>query len=117
MADCELLSAIPVLPARDLDGALAFYKERLGFQVAFQYGPYAGVVRGPIEIHLDGQPGVTAEVSCRIQVRGIDALHDEIKPQGVVDPKEPLQTMPFGMRQFSVRDLSGNRITFAQRVA
>lgn len=33
----------------------------------------------------------------------------------MIHPNEPLETKPFGMRQFSVLD-DGNRLTFAQNV-
>jgi hypothetical protein len=32
----------------------------------------------------------------------------------VIHPAEPLETKPWGMRQFSALDLDGNRLTFAQ---
>jgi hypothetical protein len=111
----HLVSAIPVLPIQDLEKSLSFYRERLGFSVAFQFGPYAGVEREGIEIHLsveDAQP-----VTCRVSVRGVDGLFEEFSAQQVIHPEEPLATQPWGMRQFSVLDPSGNRITFAEAVA
>lgn len=41
-------------------------------------------------------------------------LESVIPVQGVIHPQEPLETKPFGMRQFSVLDADANRITFAQ---
>ena len=110
----SLLSAIPVLPVPDVSAAVSFYRERLGFEPAFEYGPYAGVARGPIEIHLDAGNPAQQPVTCRIAVDGVDAIHDELAKQDIIHPDEPLQTMPWGIRQFSVLDLHGNRITFAQ---
>jgi len=115
MSAPKLESAIPVLPVRDVPKAVAFYRERLGFAPRFEYGPYAGVGRGPIEIHLDGSAPVVAAVTCRIAVKGVDALYEELEKQGVIHPQEPLETKPFGMRQFSALDADGNRITFAQQ--
>jgi hypothetical protein len=51
---------------------------------------------------------------CRINVRGVDQLYVEIGPHGVVAPDEPLETKSHGLRQFTVVDLSRNRITFAE---
>ena len=112
MSDSELSSAIPVLPVGDLQQSLGFYAKRLGFDTAFEYGPYAGVRRGPIEIHLSAEEAPA--VSCRVAVRGVDVLYEEMQKQDVIHPDEPLQTQPWGMRQFSVLDPSGNRITFAE---
>ena len=116
MSSVRLEAAIPVLPVRDVPKAVAFYRDRLGFERRFEYGPYAGVGRGPIEIHLDGSAPVAAPVTCRISVVGVDALYAELSKQGVIHPQEPLETKPFGMRQFSALDADGNRITFAQPV-
>jgi catechol 2,3-dioxygenase-like lactoylglutathione lyase family enzyme len=48
--NARLKSAIPVLPARDVPQAVAFYQKRLGFSPLFEYGPYAGVARGPTSL-------------------------------------------------------------------
>lgn len=116
MSDIELMNTVPVLPVDDVSKSVAFYRDRLGFTPVFELGPYAGVQRGSIEIHLDGgEPNPYAGATCcRINVTGVDALYAEIEPKGVVKADETLATMPHGMRQFSVVDLSGNRITFAE---
>jgi catechol 2,3-dioxygenase-like lactoylglutathione lyase family enzyme len=115
MSDVQLISAIPVLPVADLSKALAFYRDRLGFTPAFEYGPYGGVTRGPIEIHLNGHGPHKDIALCRVMVRGVDPLYAAIEPQGVVLPNERLETKPWGSRQFTVADLDGNQITFAER--
>jgi hypothetical protein len=113
----KLLSAIPVLPVRDLGKSVPFYQDRLGFTPAFEFGPYAGVMRGGIEIHLDAGVPETEPVTCRISAQGIEAVYEELRKQDVIHPDEPLETKPWGMRQFSVLDLDSNRITFAEPAA
>ncbi len=113
MSSSHLVTAIPVLPVQDLAKSLEFYRDRLGFRVAFEFGPYAGVEREGIEIHLsveDSPPG-----TCRVAVRGVDDLYEQMQQQQVIHPDEPLATQAWGMRQFSVLDPTGNRITFAQQ--
>ena len=110
----ELKHAIAVLPVKDVKAAVAFYKDKLGFVQAFEQGDYAGIMRGPIEIHLDGYAKGQTPVRMRINLSGVDDIHAEAAPKGIIDPEEPLKTMPWGMRQFTVLDLDGNRITFAQ---
>ncbi len=112
MSSSHLVTAIPVLPVEDLAKSLAFYRDRLGFTVAFEFGPYAGVVREGIEIHLSVEQA--PPVTCRVAVRGIDELYEQMQQQQVIHPDEPLATQPWGMRQFSVLDPTRNRITFAQ---
>jgi hypothetical protein len=46
----------------------------------------------------------------------VDGLYEELLPRGVVKPDEQLATMSHGLRQFSVLDPDGNRITFAEPV-
>jgi catechol 2,3-dioxygenase-like lactoylglutathione lyase family enzyme len=117
MTKIDWVRALPVLPVTDVKTATAFYRDNLGFEVRFDMGDYAGVGRGSIEIHLDGSASRPAPgISCRIDVRGIDALYAEIEPKGVVKPDEKLETKPWGMRQFSVLDAAGNRLTFTEPV-
>lgn len=118
MCDIELKAAVPVLPVDDVSKAVDFYTTRLGFAKAFAFGPYAGVQRGSVMIHLDASEAATypGPTCCRVDVEGVDALFREMEAQSVVHPGEPLETKPFGMRQFSVLDGCGNRITFAEPV-
>jgi hypothetical protein len=105
--------------------SLAFYRDRLGFETDFALddsayaGGYAGVRRGPMSLHLDGGSHEFARkpTCCRFHIRGVDGLFEELEPRGVVKPDERLATMPHGLRQFSVLDLDGNRITFAEPIA
>jgi len=114
--DVKFTAVVPVVPVTNAGEAIAFYRDKLGFELSFEAGPdYAGVSRLGTELHLDGVVnGAAGEVSVRITTHGIDALYAELEPQGVIHPEEPLETKPWGLRQFSVVDLDGNRITFAQ---
>ena len=67
MDQAQFTRALPVLPAADIAAATAFYRDKLGFDVAFEMGDYAGVVRGGVELHLDGSEdhppgGVSARI-------------------------------------------------------
>jgi hypothetical protein len=53
-------------------------------------------------------------VTCGIGATGVDDLFAELEPKGVFDPGEPIRTMPWGSRQFGVRDRCGSRLTFVQ---
>ena len=107
----EFKSAVPVLPARDVKAAVAFYRDKLGFTQYFDMGNYAGIGRGGAEFHL--YETQDKPVIARINVEGIDALHAGV-PKDVMLADEPLETKPWGLRQFGVADPTGNRITFAQ---
>ncbi len=104
----------PVLPCADLEAALDFYVQRLGWERVFSFPElgYAGVARCGATLHLSvrAAPGRSEPVSCRFRVRGVDALHDEYQAAGVVDPKGPLERKPWGLREFVVRDRDGNAL-------
>jgi len=111
----RLLHGVPVIPVTDAAEAIAFYRDRLGFSLAFEQGPYAGVSRDGVELHLDGVENRGAGmVTCRVETENVETLYSELEPTGVVDPAEPLRTTPWGSRQFSVLDCCGNRITFVE---
>jgi catechol 2,3-dioxygenase-like lactoylglutathione lyase family enzyme len=121
MASIELIDTVPVLSVSDITASLAFYRDRLGFATEFDMSgmfPYAGVRRGPMTLHLDGGTHEFAArpTNCRFHIRGVDALFAELDAQGVVKADERLATLPHGHRQFSVLDVDGNRITFAEPV-
>jgi catechol 2,3-dioxygenase-like lactoylglutathione lyase family enzyme len=52
MADIQFSSVIPVLPSIDIEASVNFYRNKLGFSLAFQYPEYAGVEAGPVQIHF-----------------------------------------------------------------
>jgi predicted enzyme related to lactoylglutathione lyase len=54
--------------------------------------------------------------SCYVCIRDADALHAELVAKGANVLDEPV-SMPWGLRQFHVLDLEGNRITFGQTFA
>jgi catechol 2,3-dioxygenase-like lactoylglutathione lyase family enzyme len=116
MASIELDSAVPVLPSLDIDASVSFFREKLGFSLAFQYPDYAGVERGSVQIHFwhCGDPSIPKVTSCRVHLRGVDALHEEVKGQGVVHPNGPLSDKPWGFREFTALDPFGNAIVFAE---
>jgi catechol 2,3-dioxygenase-like lactoylglutathione lyase family enzyme len=101
--------------------SLRFFVDRLGFKVDFQMGDppsYAIIERDTVSLHL--MPAAQearglGRSSIYVFVAGVDALHDELKARGC-----PIESAPkdysYGMREMSVRDPDGNRVTFGQEV-
>jgi uncharacterized glyoxalase superfamily protein PhnB len=48
----------------------------------------------------------------RVGVRGIDALYEDCRSEGIVHPNAPLKEQPWGFREFAVTDNDGNLVTF-----
>ena len=106
-----------VLAVRDIAASLAYYRDALGFAVAFEYGEptfYACLCRDEAALHLiaadktERQPGHGA--LC-VFVEDVDALHAELVGRNAKVVKAP-QDYDYGMRDFDVVDLDGNQIFF-----
>ena len=109
--------AFPILAVRNLEEAIAYYRDRLGFSVAWVWGTppvRAGVALHDVEIQLDasgsGSPDGPSVVYCHM--RGVSEYYDHCRDSGATILFE-LEDRPLGARDFRVVDPSGNRIGFA----
>jgi len=121
----------PNLVVANVERSLAFYVDTLGFERGLtvpEDSPlvFASVTSGPIEIFFNDRavavkeyPGfggkpIGATGTLFIEVDGVDALHDQLKPS--VKVVMPIVTQFYGMREFAIEDPDGYVITFAERV-
>ena len=113
--------AVPILPSRDLNATLAFYR-RLGFEnagAAPDEWDYLILRRRGLQLHFYRDPNVdplTTDHSCYIYTDSADALCDEWKSIGVPTDattgsrlQVPVDT-DYGMREFALIDPSGNLV-------
>ena len=114
---------IPVLRIFDEAKAREFYIVFLGFTIdwehRFEPGTplYMQVSRGGCVLHLsehygDGSPGAAV----RIDTADIQALHQELANKRYKYARPGIQDQPWGMREVSIKDPFGNKLTFAQRI-
>jgi len=110
-----LQSAVPILAFLDANESAAFYR-KLGFECNDSWKEYLMCSRDKIEIHLwkCDDPAIPKNTGCYVRVDEIDTLYKEFSALGVVHPNGPLENKPWGMRQFSILDNSGNIINFGQ---
>ncbi len=111
----DFVSAVPIIPAREIEGSAAWYRDRLGFEVFHTERGYGIVGRGETWIHFWGPSGIEPKDSMtmiRVGVRGIDKLYDHCRAEDIVHPNAPLETKPWGTREFAVVDNDGNLVTF-----
>lgn len=106
-----------ILPVVSMESAAAFYRQ-LGFDVQSYDSQYAWVVHDRKEIlHLREvaglDPGVNA-ASCYLHVGDADGWHAAWTAAEL--PVEPIEDQPWGMREFSVVDPSGNLIRVGQNI-
>jgi catechol 2,3-dioxygenase-like lactoylglutathione lyase family enzyme len=131
--------AIPALPVRDAAAAVAFYRDRLGFEVLHHDGGFAVLARDDAVLHLwqasdetwrerdsleqpvrsGAESFIAGTASCRIRVEGVDDLYDELRSADVLHPvsKAALSDTDFGTREFATLDQDGNLVAFFQWVS
>lgn len=109
------ISAIPKLASLDIQRSIAFF-EKVGFTQTAHYPDYGIVEQDGVQIHfwLCTDPAIPRATSCRVNVSGIDALFASYAKLGLIHPHDPLATKPWGLREFSILDLDGNLVTFAE---
>jgi hypothetical protein len=93
-----IVSLAPILPARDLDEAEAFYS-KLGFGVLARQGDEYGILaREGWELHLwlCGDTHVAQNTSCYVRVRDAAALFREFSRAGIERLTAP-EMKPWGM--------------------
>jgi uncharacterized glyoxalase superfamily protein PhnB len=115
----RFLSVSPLIPARDVEEAIAFYN-CLGLELDYrdaEPAQFAIVERDGARLHLfASQDKHLADwTSLRIEVEGIDALYARCQEAGCVHPNGLLGARPWGTREFSIIDPSGVCIAFVQR--
>lgn len=107
----------PVLGADDIAAAINYYRTVLGFAEGWRRGSppvIAQVQRDEVEIHLTRRVGSNSG-SVYLYVQGVDAYYAEIRARGG-NIVEPIGDRPSGMRDFVVRDPSGNSLAFGEPV-
>jgi catechol 2,3-dioxygenase-like lactoylglutathione lyase family enzyme len=112
----------PVLRVSDLARSLAFYRDKLGFELDFSYeGFYASVRRDGCYIHLNCAPPTPRDqaaferaehIDACLVVQGVEALAAGFAVAGV-SFTVPLRRMPYGS-EFYVRDPDGYVLGFVQ---
>jgi catechol 2,3-dioxygenase-like lactoylglutathione lyase family enzyme len=133
-----LLQAIPALPVQDAAAAVAFYRDRLGFEVLHHDGGFAVLARDEAVVHLweagdeswrerdsieqpvrsGAESFIAGTASCRIRVEGVDALYEELRAAEVLHPvsRDGVSDEDYGAREFATLDADGNLVTFFEWV-
>jgi catechol 2,3-dioxygenase-like lactoylglutathione lyase family enzyme len=114
------------LRTTDLDASIAFYVEKLGFELAFRYQDfYAGIKAGPDAFHLKlvdrRDPSIDAvaqggDLHLYFAVDDVEARAAALTRNGVTIHK-PLADTPWGTRDFYVLDDQGHTLCFSQALS
>ncbi|NWG45799.1 MAG: VOC family protein [Alphaproteobacteria bacterium] len=108
--------ASPVFPVESVAVAVSYYFDGLGFEPVAPGEDYAIVARDGVEIHLcrKGAGGLPPG-GAFVEVDDVDALYRELARNARVECAGPPETMPWGEREFHLRDPDGNVLRFSQR--
>ena len=116
LVDCE--QHHPTLSASDVLTAADFYTKKLGFSLGFTWGDpptMAGVNLGDVQIFLEQGTPNPQGCSVYFVVGDADELYEFQRANGV-EVMEPPEDRPYGLRDYTVRDLSGYALTFGHRL-
>lgn len=108
-----------ILAVVDVATAVEHYVKQLGFWHAFSEGDppsFAGVNLGDVQLFLE--QGTPAPEGCALYfvVDDADGLHAFHRSRGVT-VLEPPGDRPYHLRDYTIRDASGYRITFGHRLS
>lgn len=119
---CQFFGVGPVIPVPDVEAAVAYYCQQLGFKRDFVMGEppsHGSVTRGRVGIQftLATPPfnGSDYPGWFYFFIEDIDALATEYAGRGLGFTR-PLETRAHGMREFELSDLNGYRLRFGQHV-
>jgi predicted enzyme related to lactoylglutathione lyase len=104
---------VPELPVADVERAQQHYRDALGFDIGWlNPGKEIGAVsREGVAIFFRRRERPFEPAVHWIFAEDLDATYAELKGLGA-NIVEPLETKPWGLRQFTVDDLDGNRFYF-----
>ena len=110
----------------DLERAIAYYCDKLGFELDFKYQSfYAAVRRDGFAIHLKLAPKLDTDranrkqnehLDAHISVSGIEGLFSELEMRGAQVIK-PLEERPWACLDFYVEDPDGYILCFSEQKA
>lgn len=111
----------PFMHVPDLEAAIAFFEDVLGFQTLFRMNDYAYLHRETAGIRMlqnrgsDGAPPGNRRFAYYIDVHDVDSLYAELKPKLDRLPKGDVHgpaDKPYGQRELLVLAPDGNLIAF-----
>ncbi len=121
----NFIQITPFMHVTDLEGALTFFTETLGFETLFRMENYAYIEREGVGFRLleqrrpDGAPPGNRRFAYYIDVRDVDALHGELKQKLDTLPKGDVYgpvDQQYGQRELLVLAPDGNLIAFGQAI-
>jgi predicted enzyme related to lactoylglutathione lyase len=101
---------VPELPVEDVERSQQHYRDALGFEIAWldPSKEIGAVSRGNVAIFFRKRTQPFEAAVRWVFADDIDATYQELQASGA-NIVQPLKDMPWGLRQFTVEDVDGNR--------
>ena len=111
----QFYQGAPLLLVPDVPATAAFYKGILGFtsDPGAETLEYTVVWRDNAAVHLAKGEDAPTGVRIFFWVKDVNALHDEVLRRGA-SIAVPIQTRPYGIRDFSMHDPNGLMVVLGQ---
>jgi catechol 2,3-dioxygenase-like lactoylglutathione lyase family enzyme len=122
----NFIQITPFMQVEDLERALTFFTEILGFETLFRVDNYAYVHRETVGFRIleqtgaDGSPPGNRRFAYYIDVRNVDRLYAELKPKLDTLPPRDVSgpvNQSCGQRELLVLAPDGNLLAFGQAIA
>ena len=122
----NFIQITPFMHVADLERALSFFTETLGFKVLFRMDNYAYLHRETVGFRLleeegpDGAPPGNRRFAYYIDVHDVDRLYAELKPKLDALPKGDVHgpaDKHYGQRELLVLAPDGNLIAFGHAMS
>ena len=122
----NFIQVTPFMIVDNLERALTFFTNILGFETRFRAADYAYVHRETAGFRIWEQTGVdaappgTRRFAYYIDVRDVDQIYAELKPKLDTLPKGDVYgpvNQPYGQRELLVLAPDGNLLAFGQAIA
>jgi uncharacterized glyoxalase superfamily protein PhnB len=103
----------PELPVENVERAQEHYRDALGFEIGWLYpgGGIGAASRDKCVIFFRRRERPFEPAIHWMFAADIDATYEELSARGA-RIVEPLEKKPWGLRQFTVEDIDGNRFYF-----
>jgi catechol 2,3-dioxygenase-like lactoylglutathione lyase family enzyme len=121
----NIIQITPFMHVTDLERALAFFTDILGFETTYRLANYAYVKLGTVGIRIlehsadDKPPAGDRRFAYYIDVRDVDALYAELKPKLDALPQGDVYgpvDQSYGQRELLVLAPDGNLLAFGQMI-
>lgn len=121
-----IISIVPQFLVDDLERAITYYRDRLGFELDFVYDSfYASVSRDGFAIHLKESVRLPEErafkkahehLDAYVSVAGVQQLFTELQSRGATIT-QPLADQPWSCTDFIVEDTDGYVLCFSELIS